>query len=128
MTKTAHKLQFRPLHSRTNARTKFFVMIYMGRMGLFQGGDVVRLFHKEMEAFLVAEGVFGDGLQEMGMLSMWLSVCWLYTEPAGDQEAWHQYFNIVEYQYNFITAVLKILGGSIRADLKPNMKCCIIQT
>ena len=34
----------------------------------FQGGTVIRLFHKEMEAYLVAEGVFDEELTEDGRL------------------------------------------------------------
>ena len=32
----------------------------------FQGGSVVRIFHKDLEAFLVAEGVFGSQPTENG--------------------------------------------------------------
>lgn len=33
---------------------------------LFQGGSVIRLFHKELEAYLVAEGLFDDSVTEDG--------------------------------------------------------------
>jgi len=33
---------------------------------LFQGGSVIRLFHKELEALLVAEGLFDDEVTEDG--------------------------------------------------------------
>ena len=33
---------------------------------LFQGGSVIRLFHKELEAFVVAEGLFDDEVTEDG--------------------------------------------------------------
>ena len=32
-----------------------------------QGGSVIRLFHKELEAYLVAEGLFDDEITEDGM-------------------------------------------------------------
>jgi hypothetical protein len=32
----------------------------------FQGGSIIRLFHKELEAFLVAEGLFDDEISEDG--------------------------------------------------------------
>ena len=31
-----------------------------------QGGSVMRLFHKELEAYLVAEGLFDDEITEDG--------------------------------------------------------------
>jgi len=34
---------------------------------LFQGGSVLRLFHKELEAYLVAEGLFDDEITEDGI-------------------------------------------------------------
>ncbi len=34
---------------------------------LFQGGTVLRIFHKDLEAFLVAEGVFGSAPTENGL-------------------------------------------------------------
>ena len=33
---------------------------------IFQGGSVIRLFHKELEAYLVAEGLFDDSVTEDG--------------------------------------------------------------
>lgn len=33
---------------------------------LTQGGSVIRLFHKELEAYLVAEGLFDDEITEDG--------------------------------------------------------------
>ena len=33
---------------------------------LFQIGDIVRFYHKEMEAYMVAEGLFDDELTEDG--------------------------------------------------------------
>ena len=33
---------------------------------MFQGGSVIRLFHKELEAFVVAEGLFDDEVTENG--------------------------------------------------------------
>jgi len=37
-------------------------------LGVFlsQGGSIIRLFHKELEAFLVAEGLFDDEISEDG--------------------------------------------------------------
>lgn len=35
---------------------------------LLQGGSVIRLFHKELEAFVVAEGLFDDEVTEDGTL------------------------------------------------------------
>ena len=32
----------------------------------WQGGSVIRLFHKELEAYLVAEGLFDEGVTEDG--------------------------------------------------------------
>ena len=32
----------------------------------FQGGSIIRLFHKELEAYLVAEGLFDDEITEDG--------------------------------------------------------------
>jgi len=32
-----------------------------------QGGSIIRLFHKELEAFLVAEGLFDDEISEDGV-------------------------------------------------------------
>lgn len=32
-----------------------------------QGGSVIRLFHKELEAFVVAEGLFEDEVTEDGV-------------------------------------------------------------
>ena len=37
-----------------------------------QGGSIIRLFHKELEALLVAEGLFDDEISEDGEC---LSVC-----------------------------------------------------
>ena len=34
---------------------------------VLQVGDLIRFFHKEMEAYLVAEGLFDDELTEDGM-------------------------------------------------------------
>ena len=36
------------------------------RVPLFQGGSVIRLFHKDLEAYLVAEGVYGEEPMENG--------------------------------------------------------------
>ena len=33
---------------------------------VFQGGSAIRLFHKEMEAYMVAEGLFDDEVTEDG--------------------------------------------------------------
>lgn len=33
---------------------------------IIQGGSVVRLFHKELEAYMVAEGLFDDEVTEDG--------------------------------------------------------------
>jgi len=33
---------------------------------VLQGGSIIRLFHKELEAFLVAEGLFNDEISEDG--------------------------------------------------------------
>ena len=33
---------------------------------LLQAGDIVRFYHKEMEAYMVAEGLFDDVLTEDG--------------------------------------------------------------
>jgi len=33
-----------------------------------QGGSIIRLFHKELEAFLVSEGLFDDEISEDGLL------------------------------------------------------------
>ena len=35
-------------------------------MPLLQGGSVLRLFHKELEAYLVAEGLFDEEITEDG--------------------------------------------------------------
>ena len=32
----------------------------------FQGGSVIRMFHKELEAYIVAEGLFDDDITEDG--------------------------------------------------------------
>ena len=37
-----------------------------GDLCVFQGGSVIRLFHKELEAYLVAEGLFDDVITEDG--------------------------------------------------------------
>ena len=34
---------------------------------ILQVGDLIRFFHKEMEAYLVAEGLFDDELTEDGI-------------------------------------------------------------
>jgi len=36
---------------------------------LLQGGCVLRLFHKELEAYLVAEGLFDDEITEDGIIT-----------------------------------------------------------
>lgn len=33
---------------------------------ILQGGSVVRLFHKELEAYIVAEGLFNEEVTEDG--------------------------------------------------------------
>ena len=33
---------------------------------MFQGGSVIRLFHKELEAYMVGEGLFDDEVTEDG--------------------------------------------------------------
>jgi len=33
---------------------------------VLQGGSIIRLFHKELEALLVAEGLFDDEISEDG--------------------------------------------------------------
>ena len=38
----------------------------------FQVGDLIRFYHKEMEAYLVAEGLFDDQLTEDGERSLFL--------------------------------------------------------
>ena len=35
-----------------------------------KGGSVLRLFHKELEAYLVAEGLFEEQLTEEGILAV----------------------------------------------------------
>ena len=32
-----------------------------------QGGSIIRLFHKELEAYMVAEGLFNDEVTEDGI-------------------------------------------------------------
>ena len=39
---------------------------------LLQGGSAIRLFHKELEAYLVAEGLFDEEITEDGRLSFLL--------------------------------------------------------
>jgi len=44
-----------------------------------QGGSIIRLFHKELEAFLVAEGLFDDEISEDGPLCYLLSLLTVST-------------------------------------------------
>jgi len=37
---------------------------------VLQGGSIIRLFHKELEALLVAEGLFDDEISEDGPFSI----------------------------------------------------------
>lgn len=47
-----------------------FVHAYLFKLNdilcIIQGGSVVRLFHKELEAYMVAEGLFDDEVTEDG--------------------------------------------------------------
>ena len=47
---------------------------------ILQVGDLIRFFHKEMEAYLVAEGLFDDELTEDGM---WNTYCLLKLWEMG---------------------------------------------
>ena len=42
---------------------------------LFQGGSIIRLFHKELEAYMVAEGLFDDEVTEDGTYNSHLHIC-----------------------------------------------------
>ena len=48
-------------------------------MCVLQGGSIIRLFHKELEAFVVAEGLFDDEISEDGRCSV--VVTYLLTLP-----------------------------------------------
>ena len=50
----------------TKSHVPFFTFtIYL--LYYLQGGSVIRLFHKELEAYLVAEGLFDDEITEDGI-------------------------------------------------------------
>ena len=55
--------------SRTKCKSVifFYTYIYMSPLN-FQGGSVIRLFHKELEAYLVAEGLFDNEITEDGKI------------------------------------------------------------
>lgn len=44
--------------------------------GPLQGGSVIRLFHKELEAYLVAEGLFEDCVTEDGKCTVYMVWNW----------------------------------------------------
>ena len=48
-------------------RLSRFVLVSLASL---QGGSVIRLFHKELEAYLVAEGLFEDCVTEDGMFQL----------------------------------------------------------
>ena len=48
--------------------------VYLLRLRDVQGGCAVRLFHKELEAYLVAEGLFEDDITEDGAFKIDYSV------------------------------------------------------
>lgn len=51
-------------------RSKFGTLRICFRIIFFnQGGSVIRLFHKELEAYMVAEGLFDDEVTEDGKCS-----------------------------------------------------------
>lgn len=41
----------------------------MFQFSFFQGGALIRLFHKELEAYLVAEGLFDEEVTEDGKVN-----------------------------------------------------------
>ena len=42
---------------------------------MLQGGSIIRLFHKELEAYMVAEGLFDDEVTEDGTYDSHLHIC-----------------------------------------------------
>ena len=58
-----------------------------------QGGSVIRLFHKELEAYLVAEGLFDDDVTEDGEktdnYNALLSVVGLLVPYVKVEDSWY---------------------------------------
>ena len=52
---------------------------------ILQVGDLIRFFHKEMEAYLVAEGLFDDELTEDGMWNFYSKVNLESVKKADDK-------------------------------------------
>jgi hypothetical protein len=46
----------------------FYPVEQIKLLSSLQGGSIIRLFHKELEAYMVAEGLFDDEVTEDGML------------------------------------------------------------
>ena len=53
-------------HSKFQRLSRFVLV----SLAFLQGGSVIRLFHKELEAYLVAEGLFEDCVTEDGMFQL----------------------------------------------------------
>ena len=52
----------------------------------------LRLFHKEIEAYLCAEGLFDESVAEDGELHFWLPFVLNVSDLSGDKDFWLNVF------------------------------------